>query len=292
MTDMNLHELSKEYELPFENLFVSYIKEMILEQIYTRGFGNCLWLKHSNEISLDGYARRPKRSLSFLYKEDERIRKEEGFVPGCPFDEEFLPLFYEKILTEIEGLSIESFSILKNEVSFESTYEGMYIPFTIEIEKCEIENVTPIRKDMQLLLRKAIFTVDTYPLEQEVAVHLGIILNELELINEMEHYLKLYQIFENETIEGVRIQNALEGILKEKEMGNFRERYDMILGYRDYHYMKKKWKVLLRRQKLLSPAWDKVIDLMSLVVSPILEATEEDRIFFGDWMPELRRYLD
>ena len=56
--------------------------------------------------------------------------------------------------------------------------------------------------------------------------------------------------------------------------------------------MKKKWKIMLRRQKRNGPEWDEALDVIMQFVRPLWDAVCENKIFFSDWMPELGRYLD
>ena len=65
----------------------------------------------------------------------------------------------------------------------------------------------------------------------------------------------------------------------------------MIVSYRDYTYMKKKWKVFLRSIKEKEPQWEAVIERFLCFFEPIWQAVIEDLVFFGDWMPELNRFL-
>jgi hypothetical protein len=129
-------------------------------------------------------------------------------------------------------------------------------------------------------------------MEQEAATHVAKVCKELELIGEMEHYLQLYKIFSLYSVEGVRLQNAIRQELARVKLDYERDDFNAVLGFRDYGYMKKKWKVLLRRQKIDAPQWEEVIDLLDKVLSPLWQASRNDLVFFGDWMPEIGRYLD
>ena len=62
--------------------------------------------------------------------------------------------------------------------------------------------------------------------------------------------------------------------------------------YGDYGYMEKKWNRLLRKEKRKEPAWQEVHAVLCAFLEPIWKNITEDKIFFGDWMPQLRRYFD
>ncbi len=292
MMDETLHSFADTNVLSFENVLVGFVKERILNALCEKGFGSCLWLKNASAISLSGYKQRTLRQLSFVYKEDERVLKNDGFVPGTAFDEEFLPNLYDKVLSQIPEFEMKQPEFEKNGISLYVYYKEMYVPMFLEVEPLKEESITPQAK--QLLLPILGTTVDllTYPMEQQAATHVAKICKELELIGEMEHYLQLYRIFSMYSVEGVRLQNAIRQELKRVKLGFERENFSAVLGFRDYTYMKKKWKVLLRRQKLEAPKWEEVIDLLDKVLSPLWQASKEDLVFFGDWMPEIGRYLD
>ncbi|MCR4675101.1 MAG: hypothetical protein K5675_08825 [Lachnospiraceae bacterium] len=291
MIKSKLHEIAEEKNIPFENILTGYVKEEILSYLYKNGFHSCFCLKNPNGISFEGYKGRALRQLKFIYREDERILKSDGFVPGCPFSEDFMEVFYEEILLKLPNFTIQNKEVKDTTIYFDIYCENMYVPFFIEIEK-EKEGFTPNQQKIFLPVLEETYEVVTYPVEQEAALHLGEILKDLELLNEMEHYLSLYSIFSRETLEGVRFQNALAEVLKKKHISISSGVFDMVLGYKNYSYMKKKWKVLLRRQKIKEPSWEEVIELLEAAVTPIWNTTKEDLIFFGDWMPEIGRYLD
>lgn len=292
MTDEMLHRFSEENGIPFENALAAFVKERILFALYEKGFGKCLWLKNKAGISLRGYQGRTDRSLRFVYKEDERILKNDGFVPGCSYDDEFLQNLFELELKAIPELDIKQPEYRDDSIAFDVYYKEMYVPILLQVIPLREENMTPQAQELTLPILNRCFEVCTYPLEQEAAAHVAKICKELELINEMEHYLFLYKLFSENAIEGVRLQNAMGQELERNHLSFARDDFNHVLGFRDYGYMKKKWKVLLRRQKLTDPAWEEVIDLLDKVLSPIWQTAKEDMIFFGDWMPEIGRYLD
>lgn len=292
MIEQLLHKFARENLIAFENALASYVKESLINQICTKGFSSCLCLRNPGDFSEKSYRGRVRRELRFYYLEDERILKSDGFVPGCPFGQNYLADFVKEVLQPEEEIFIKNEEIVDNTIFFDVYCENMYVPFSLEIVPKKQEGYSMNQKILSLPIRNESFEVLTYPVEQEAAGHLGKILKELELINEMEHYLALFDIFSNEALEGVRLQTALDEVLKEQKISLSENRLQTVLGYREYSYMKKKWKVLLRRQNRTSPAWEEVIELLKKVVEPVWKASEEEIIFFGDWMPEIGRFLD
>ena len=193
---------------------------------------------------------------------------------------------------QAKEIRFRKFEITDHVLHLQVEWDRMYVPLTVEILPQKETSVTPGRKELHLLVLDRIYPVTCYPTEYEAADEMGEILSGLELLGEMESYLHVYEIFQNHPVEGVRFQTALRETLKKKHLSFSEDRLRTVLGYRDYSYMKKKWKVLLRRQKLLSPTWEEVIDMLSSAVLPIWEVSVRDEVFFGDWMPEIGRYLD
>ncbi|MCR5396268.1 MAG: hypothetical protein K6E64_02250 [Lachnospiraceae bacterium] len=292
MIEQKLHEIATTQNLTFENILAAYVKESILQCLYENGFGSCLCMKHPETVSFTGYAGRAHRGLHFIYVEDERILESDGFVPGCPYKKDYLEQLFSKVLKNMESLEIQNPVIKEKEMFFDVYCENMYVPFLISLDFGVQKNATLNQRSLTLPILEKEYKVLTYPLEQEAADHLGVILKELELINEMEHYLALYDMFSKEAIEGVRFQNALTEVLHSMGMEFCQYLWETVSSYKTYSYMKKKWKVLLRRQKRTNPTWEEVISLLSAVIDPIWECSKNDMVFFGDWMPEIGRYLD
>ena len=68
-------------------------------------------------------------------------------------------------------------------------------------------------------------------------------------------------------------------------------RFEILAGYREYAYMKRKWKAFLRSIHSKEPSWTVTMDRFLQFFGPIWKAIVEDTVFFGDWMPELGRFL-
>lgn len=292
MIEKKLHDIAEKNNLIFESLLAGYIREEMMKTICKTGFSSCLCLRNPNAFLMESYKGRACRELKFYYVEDERILDSDGFVPGCPFTKDYPEKFVSEVLSTSESFQMKNLEIVDNGAYFDVYCENMYVPFYLEIQENRGGAFSLNQRDLLLPILGEAFEVLTYPIEQEVAEHLGVLLKDMELINEMEHYLCLYDICTREALEGVRLQTALTEMLKEKNLSFFEDRMETILSYKSYSYMKKKWKVLLRRQKRDTPDWEEVIDLLDRVFLPLWNAGREDFIFFGDWMPEIGRYLD
>lgn len=128
--------------------------------------------------------------------------------------------------------------------------------------------------------------------ERKVAEDLGYILEFLELNNEMDRYLSLFQTLKDTNLDGMHIFKLLKEYCNEKSVSITPERMDMLEGYGNYTYMKRKWKRELRRHKDVSHPWEEVIGRVVSFGKPLWTAICEDRPFVGDWMPNLGRFLE
>ncbi len=276
-----------------ENILKAYILEELILTIRRMGFLENLWMVGREELKDTGHTGRDEIKLFFLYKEDERIVKGDGFVGGCGFDEDFTATFLEKMVrNSIPQITFSPVKVDVHSISLEVYYEKMYVPATIYISPERRESIVPSKMNMELPVHEETVSVLCYPIEQEAALHFFIILKDLELINEMEHYYYFYKIFSENTIDGVRFQNALRTLLEENNVSIDDRHWQLLLSYRSYSYMKNKWRNWLKRQKELSLAWENVFEMLEIAVSPVREAMMSGQMFFGDWMPGLGRYLE
>ncbi len=276
-----------------DNILKAYILEELILTIERMSFLDNLWMVGRQELIETGHTGRDEIKLFFLYKEDPRILEKEGFVAGCRFDGDFTAAFFEEMVRHcIREVRLEPVKVDIHSISMEVYYQNMYVPATIYISPEKRESIVPARMNMELPVHERTVTVYCHPIEQEAALHFFIILSELELINEMEHYYYFYKIFTTNTVDGVRFQNALNSLMKENHVAMDDERWQLLMSYRSYSYMKNKWRNWIKRQKELSLSWDDLFEILELAVSPVRDAIINERVFFGDWMPQLKRYLE
>lgn len=131
-----------------------------------------------------------------------------------------------------------------------------------------------------------------YPTELNLAECFYEILESLELIGEMEAYDLAYRILQEYSIEGRRIYVHMKELLEKQPMASLEKRWDTVLSYREYSYMRKRWNKFQKSRKEKAGSWEECMELLGKFFSPIWYAIQKDTIFFGDWMPSLGRYLD
>ena len=276
-----------------ENILKAYILEELILTIQRMGFWEYMWLVGREELISTGHSGRDELKLFFLYRESESVMPDEGFVPGCRVSGDFTADFLKGMVqSSIPQIRLEPLQVERHSISLEVYYEKMYVPVTLYISPERRDTIVPTRMNMELPVHEEQVSVLCYPIEQEAALHFFIILKDLELINEMEHYYYFHKIFTTYTIDGVRFQNALMSLLSENGISIDDRRWKLLKSYGAYSYMKNKWRNWVKRQDNMSLKWEEVHNLLLISVSPIRDAILEDRVFFGDWMPGLMRYLE
>lgn len=63
---------------------------------------------------------------------------------------------------------------------------------------------------------------------------------------------------------------------------------------RDYPYMKKRWEKFCRHSAIAGTEtlkWEEEMECFHHFLGDMWEAVCRDEVFFGDWMPELARFL-
>ena len=111
----------------------------------------------------------------------------------------------------------------------------------------------------------------------------------IEKLDKILEYTTLPNIIatSNEVIDRIRFLTELREFVAGDISGKVKERFS-----KEISYMEKKWKSLLRKEKKKEPTWQEVHGLICRFLEPIWEKLMEDQIFFGDWMPQLGRFLD
>ncbi len=290
-----LKDISKETEISYQNLVAGAVTEAIICRIAESEFGKAFWLKNSYILGLEACKRRSERRIEYYYREDKRLRERDGFVAGQVYDEAFRAQFSDWIIEELSDLGLRAEGNFRDErtMMLNIYLEQIYLPMELSIEVVESDTIYPVEVEVEAVFdggRK--FICRQYPLEDLLSNHIFQVIRSLELLNEMEHYLRIYEILKSQVVSGRKLESKLMEYVQSEGLDLQANRLELLRKYRDYSYMKKKWKVLLRRQNLQEPSWEDVMDLLLAFLEPIYLAMMDDRIFLGDWMPQLGRFLD
>lgn len=279
---------SRELDIPFSHLLPAAVLEHILWMLQQSDWREYLWLRGGHELGLEAYRRKPVFDLSFYY-----------YAPEQPLTKERLELFFTELWEEQEEgqpkFTYMNLSLQKGcyDIGITAVMGMIEIPVKVHVEELTQEGLQPVEGDLRLFLQNnQVIQLLMYPSEQIVAENFVTILEKMELINDLTPYLEIYGILGRETIEGRRFQLLVADEGRQRGLTFREDRLDMVLSYRNYTYMKKKWRAYLKRERRSAPSWEEVIDRFAAFFPPLWEAVIQDQVYIGDWMPELQRFLE
>ena len=279
----NIKEKSEQLNIPFKNLLSAAVCEIVIELLANGKYCNELYLCNSAEFKSEVYRDLCIGNIYYEYVRD--------------LDDKMAILYMRDILKEImakgalEGMAVNG-AVGESGISLKITVDDMYIPINLyfkkhgsshEPEKIILELIAYGNRKVDLLIN---------PKEEELSKHLLEIIDKLELINNMDHYYDAYEILTSNPVNGRKVKDRLNELLKEKGIVIDDSRLNMLKSYGDYTYMKRKWKVELRQKKKSEPSWSDVNNCLINFLNPIWDAMEKNMVFLGDWMPQLKRFLD
>jgi len=279
----NIKEKSEQLNIPFKNLLSAAVCEIVIELLANGKYCNELYLCNSAEFKSEVYKDLCISNIYYEYVRD--------------LDDKMAILYMRDILKEImakgalEGMAVNG-SVGETGISLKITVDDMYIPINLyfkkhgashEPEKISLELIAYGNRKVDVLIN---------PKEEELSKHLLEIIDKLELINNMDHYYDAYEILTSNPVNGRKVKDRLTELVKEKGIVIDDSRLNMLKSYGAYTYMKRKWKVELRQKKKSEPQWSDVNNCLMNFLSPIWDAMEKNMVFLGDWMPQLKRFLD
>lgn len=104
-------------------------------------------------------------------------------------------------------------------------------------------------------------------------------------------YDTTFRLLKQETVDGRHIYETLSFFCEKEEVIPQEKRIEMLASYETYTYMKKRWEKYIRKQGTEDVSWETVLHRIIAFLSPVWNAMCRDEVFFGDWMPDLERYL-
>ncbi len=271
---------SEELNIPFQNMLYGCCLEDLVAYL-SRNYKDDIWLINDRILGLKSYKKAKDYPIICAYSGEEAIDK-------------FIRKMAMSVVTEYFTGKCKVKSVFEgtNKVTFIMSFEKMTVPLPVILQEVKDVHAFPKEKTARLTLQNAAsFSYMAFPIEENVADLLFEILDKLELLNEVEKYLYLYDLLKSEALEGRKVKECLARKCQGK-LGFDENRWQEFMKYRDYSYMKKKWKVIKRREKRSDLEWEEVFDFIIKFVGPLYEALIKEEVFFGDWMPELERFLD
>lgn len=289
---------SEELGIPFSNLLAGYVLEELMYLIEDSPFSLFLWLKNSNVLSIEQYRKKNILTLEFGYVTDKLAMKKDGIVPGQELSLKmgYVMLAYILKVEKVPEISWKGRASVKNdavELEIAGEFEEMTVPIHIRVTRLTEEGLVPVKRDFPLFMqnnRKIPYL--EYPVESILAEQLFAIIKNMELLQEMRAYDTVYQILKTDPVDARHIREMLCNHCRREQLMPDIERVEEILSYRKYTYMRKRWERYLRHRKKKEPTWDEVMEILSEFLPRIWKSLCKDEVIFGDWMPDLGRFLD
>ncbi len=289
---------SEELGIPFSNLLAGYVLEELMYLIEDSPFSLFLWLKNSSVIGISQYRKKNILTLEFGYVTDRLAMKKDGVVPGQELSLKmgYVMLAYILKVEKVPEISWKGRASVKNgavELEITGEFEEMTVPVHLRITKITEEGMVPVKRDFPLFMqnqRKIPYL--EYPVESILAEQLFSILKHMELLPEMHAYATVYQILKTDPVNARHIREMLCDYCEKEQLLPDEGRVEEILSYRNYTYMRKRWEKYLRHRKKKEPSWDEIMNILSEFLPRIWNSLCRDEVIFGDWMPDLGRFLD
>ena len=293
-----LKQKSSELGIPFSNLLAGHILEELMYLISDSPFVECLWLKNSEIFGIEQYQKKNILTLEFAYITDEKVIKKGTVAPGQKLSLKMGYVILAHILKkekipEIKWRGRAAFLGEAVELEITGEFEEMTVPFRIRIQESKDQELIPLRRELIPVMREKqkIFYLE-YPMEQTLTEQLFTLLNQMELITDMGVYMRIYDILKEKAVDGRHIREMLGERCKKEGIPLEEDRVDIILSYTDYTYMRKRFEKYLRHRKKEEPTWDTVMERISAFLQRVWRSICKDTVFFGDWMPDLGRFLE
>lgn len=299
-----LKKKSEELGIPFSSALAAYVIEEMMYLVSDSDFSKCLWLKNEDIFEIEGYQENFYFTLEFIYHSDDKISKADKLAAGQKLSAELVEAMLQNIFVKEKTKGIrwrwkEQWEDGKVKVEVTAEYEEMFVPFSIIITQLYLQGIASEKRRRRLLMQKNEEIIYRhYPAETILAEQLLEIVTYLELVSSMKCYDIAYQIISRESVDGRRVKDTLELLCEKNGVSQSQDRGAMVAAYKNYAYMAKRWEKYakpLRKEKdtsLQIPDWKELMERLNCFLAPVWSCISRDEIFFGDWMPELGRFLD
>ena len=281
----DLQGKSEEWNIPFSNLLAGFVLEEFMLRFSASEFKDRVLLRNGYMFGLEQYRKKNILKLDFFCEPDENIP--EKLLQMYLEKKEKCPVRWKGTVTlQQSGACME----------LQGQFEEMKVPVTANIHFMHLgKNWGLVEKEIPFLMDGTVKIVwKEFPAELVLAKQIFVILRDMELIPDMEIYREVFFILKYETLSGRHVCELLEDMCKTGGMDPDMERVEQIFSYRDHPYMKKRWEKFCRHSAITGTEtlkWEEEMERFSHFLGDMWKAVCKDEVFFGDWMPELARFL-
>ncbi len=281
----------QEWKLISEKLSLSladFVYGLIIEDLFMRleasSFSKQILLQNDKVLCVNAYRKKTKERMNFSYALDKKNTN--------TFQVE---RFMKEILARENDISY-TYKIEQSEnlydIYLQADYFNMCIPISMQIEQLSYLPKITKHVEYKTMLGEHAITCYCCSKESVLCENIFEIMKKLELIADMEAYAMVNQMIQTQTLDGKYITDELM-VYIEKEPKIFTlKRLEQMKSYGTYSYMKKRWKQYVKCNEIPCEEWEVVHERILKFVSPVWTALCNNEIFFGDWMPEIQRFLE
>lgn len=277
---------SEELQIPYQHLLAAFVMEEAVIAISQSEEAENFWLKNDGMLSLESYKRKCPCVLEYmLCTEEELSVRNIIHRMSLIFHNEKRAEFLWKYRVEKEGDVVT--------VYLSGRIQELTIPIMLRITQNPNLNLKPVKKELRLFLQNnQTISYLQYPIEAALAEHFIKIMKQLELLNDLSSYYIVYELLKKEMNSTRKVTEQIEELAKKEHIAIEATRFEMVCGYQDSPYMKKRWKAYLKKEKKKTPSFEEVMTILISYFSPIWQALLEGGYYLGDWMPEIARFID
>ncbi len=275
-----------------EEVLRTVVNEEVMARLATSKFGPVLWL--TSYVAKDGnYGKR----LSYFYRRDSKVLRADGFAPGQDLN---APGFALSFLSYIKVLMAPDFIVEEKSLALHKgrltaelsvSIEAMHTPLILTFVE-NAEDIFPEKTEFTPRFGGKTVELFTYPFENICADDYGDILARLEFMNDLSPFEEIYSIITANACDGTGFLVRLRASCEQRNVPFTASRLEKFRELAENKALIKKWDKRQKKASGTPVAWPDLIGTLYAFLSPVWEAILEEKVFFGDWMPELSRYLD
>lgn len=292
-----LKDRSVSLGISFADLLRGYVIEDMMLRVSASFYKEVLCLETSPVLGEAAYRERTERRIHFFYQESERTIPPEKLQPGQKLSRALAEQMINDIFVKENKQEILWSGKVSEKtdyviLSLEAVYHEMKVPLTLVITSLKTADFRPVKKEEELIaIPGKTVTYLLYAPENHLGEYIFTMVEKLELVSDMKCYYETYRILTTQSFGGRNILDELVLLTENTPKIKNEQRVELLAGYKNYAYMRKRWEKYLRNHKYPRVAWEEALELILKFIQPIWHCLCCNEIFFDDWMPELGRFL-
>ncbi|MCR5374485.1 MAG: hypothetical protein K6E39_03815 [Lachnospiraceae bacterium] len=270
---------SRDLKIPYRNLLQGVAREQVVERLFALPENYKVALMKTGEYGIDSYRTSNTK--------DVYVRVKEKGVDGMYLTAMIAMLVEDgeekAVIEEFEDGAKVRLSIPFDKVTIPV---NLYL-FPLKDEKNDLEDITfrlSYENDRVLNITAL------YP-EKEIANYFAILYDKQEFLSDMSILYNLYSYGTKRTFSGRKLMVSINDELVNRGLILTEERYHNMKSALASKSSKTKYRAFLSLGKRKEPIYEEIIKVIDEVFDPVIDTLLKDEIFFGEYMPELKRYL-